>query len=148
MSNESYTLQQLKRSLYPVLKEIGTDRQAAVDTAIAALIDSSPAALNTLNELAAALADDASFSATVVSALAAKQPLITQQSGADQAAVVLGNTDGVIAALSFSVIVSQAECQALRNACEVLADDVRALSTLVHSLRTALIATDIITGAA
>ncbi len=40
-----------------------------VDTEIANLVDSSPAALNTLNELAAALGDDANFSTTVNTAL-------------------------------------------------------------------------------
>ena len=48
---------------------------AFVQTAISNLIDSSPDALNTLNELAAALGDDASFSTTVTTALAAKAPL-------------------------------------------------------------------------
>ena len=43
--------------------------------AIADLIDSSPATLNTLNELAAALNDDASFATTVTNALAAKAGL-------------------------------------------------------------------------
>ena len=38
---------------------------AYTDAAITALVDSSPGALNTLNELAAALGDDASFSTTV-----------------------------------------------------------------------------------
>jgi hypothetical protein len=45
------------------------------DTAVSNLVDSSPAALNTLNELAAALGDDASFSSTVNSNIAAKLPL-------------------------------------------------------------------------
>ena len=48
---------------------------AFVQTAISNLVDSSPDALNTLNELAAALGDDASFSTTVTTALAAKAPL-------------------------------------------------------------------------
>lgn len=39
------------------------------DTAISNLIDSAPATLDTLNELAAALADDASFSTTISTAL-------------------------------------------------------------------------------
>lgn len=43
-----------------------------VDAAIAALVASSPAALDTLNELAAALGDDANFSATVNASLASK----------------------------------------------------------------------------
>ena len=45
---------------------------AFASTGIANLIDSSPAALNTLNELAAAMGDDASFSTTVTNNIAAK----------------------------------------------------------------------------
>jgi hypothetical protein len=46
-----------------------------VDTAVANVIDSAPAALDTLNELAAALNDDANFATTVTTALATKLPL-------------------------------------------------------------------------
>ncbi len=46
-----------------------------VDTEVSGLVDSAPAALNTLNELAAALGDDASFSTTVTNSIAAKLPL-------------------------------------------------------------------------
>ena len=46
-----------------------------VKSAIAALVASSPAALDTLNELAAALGDDPNFATTVTNALAGKQPL-------------------------------------------------------------------------
>ena len=48
---------------------------AYTDTAIANLVDSSPSALNTLNELAAALGDDANFSTTVTNSIATKMPL-------------------------------------------------------------------------
>ena len=48
---------------------------AFVQTELAALVDSSPSALNTLNELAAALGDDANFSTTVNTNIAAKLPL-------------------------------------------------------------------------
>jgi hypothetical protein len=48
---------------------------AFVQTAIANLSDSAPATLNTLNELAAALGDDANFSTTVTASIAAKLPL-------------------------------------------------------------------------
>ncbi|WP_175616441.1 phage tail protein [Escherichia coli] len=47
---------------------------AYVMTAIAALVDSSPDALNTLNELAAALGNDPNFATTMTNALAGKQP--------------------------------------------------------------------------
>ena len=43
-----------------------------VDTVIAGVIDSAPGALDTLNELAAALGDDANFSTTVTNSLATK----------------------------------------------------------------------------
>ena len=48
---------------------------AFVQQEISALVDSSPDALNTLNELAAALGDDANFSTTVTNSIALKAPL-------------------------------------------------------------------------
>ncbi len=48
---------------------------AFVQAAIAALIASSPGALDTLNELAAAMGNDPNFAATVTNALALKAPL-------------------------------------------------------------------------
>lgn len=58
----------------------GTDTTQLATTAfvraeVAALADSAPAALDTLNELAAALGDDAAFATTVTNALALKAPL-------------------------------------------------------------------------
>lgn len=49
--------------------------KAYTDAKVAAIVDSSPATLDTLNELAAALGDDANFATTVTTALAAKAPL-------------------------------------------------------------------------
>jgi hypothetical protein len=46
-----------------------------ITTAINNVIDSAPGALDTLNELAAALGDDASFSTTVTNSIATKMPL-------------------------------------------------------------------------
>ena len=46
-----------------------------VDTGLANLVDSSPAALDTLNELAAAINDDANFSTTITNSIATKLPL-------------------------------------------------------------------------
>jgi hypothetical protein len=46
-----------------------------VDTAISNLVDTAPATLNTLNELAAALNDDANFATTVTTALGTKAPI-------------------------------------------------------------------------
>jgi len=58
-----------------------------VDTAISNLVDGAPAALDTLNELAAALNDDASFSTTVTNSIAAKLPLA---GGTMTGAIVMG----------------------------------------------------------
>jgi len=46
--------------------------KAYVDTQVAGVIDSAPATLDTLNELAAALNDDANFSTTVTTSIATK----------------------------------------------------------------------------
>ena len=46
-----------------------------VDTQVTALVDSAPSTLNTLNELAAALNDDANFATTVTTSLGLKAPL-------------------------------------------------------------------------
>ena len=58
----------------------GTNTTAPATTAfvqqeVAALVDSAPGTLNTLNELAAALGDDANFSTTVTNSIATKVPL-------------------------------------------------------------------------
>ncbi|BBV68341.1 hypothetical protein STW0522KLE44_47290 [Klebsiella sp. STW0522-44] len=70
-----------------------------VKSAIAALVASSPAALDTLNELAAALGNDPNFATTVTNALAGKQPLdstLTDLSGKTVNGILqylgLGNT--------------------------------------------------------
>ena len=68
---------------------------AYVTTAISNLVDSSPDALNTLNELAAALGDDANYASTTNAAIAAKLPLaggtMTGDLGINQAASGYGN---------------------------------------------------------
>ena len=73
-----------------------------VKSAIAALVASSPAALDTLNELAAALGNDPNFATTVTNALAGKQPLdstLTDLSGKTVNGILqyLGLSDLVLA---------------------------------------------------
>jgi hypothetical protein len=51
---------------------------AFVSTAVANLIDSAPGALDTLNELAAAIGDDANFSTTITNSIAAVQSDVDQ----------------------------------------------------------------------
>jgi hypothetical protein len=69
-----------------------------------------------------------------------------QPSGAGQAAVTLGNVDGEIGGLTISDPPTQAEMQTLRDKCEELADDVRALAALVHALREALATVGVVKG--
>ncbi|WP_241223048.1 phage tail protein [Escherichia coli] len=86
---------------------------AFVKSAIAAMVGSAPAALDTLNELAAALGNDPNFATTMLNALAGKQPLdntLTNLSGKDVAGLLtylglgeaakrdVGTTVGTVAA--------------------------------------------------
>lgn len=60
-------------------------------SAIAGMVGSAPAALDTLNELAAALGNDPNFATTMLNALAGKQPLdntLTNLSGKDVAGLL------------------------------------------------------------
>jgi hypothetical protein len=52
-----------------------TELSSAISTAINNLIDGAPGALDTLNELAAAINDDASYASTITTALGLKAPL-------------------------------------------------------------------------
>lgn len=75
-------------------------RTSDVSGAVAALVNAAPASLDTLKELADALGNDASFSATVTNALAAKAPLASPTftgtvSGVTKAMVGLGNVPNV-----------------------------------------------------
>lgn len=73
---------------------------------------------------------------------------IVQPAHADQAAVTLGNNNNEIGGLTISAAYDQAEVTALRDKAEELADDVRALSVLLHAIRTALVNAGLIKGAA
>ena len=61
-----------------------------IDSSISALVDSAPGTLNTLNELAAALGDDADFSTTVTNSIATKLPLAGGTMSGD---IAMGNND-------------------------------------------------------
>ena len=63
---------------------------AYVTTALANLSDSAPSTLNTLNELAAALGDDANYATTTTNAIAAKLPLA---GGTLTGNLLIGTTD-------------------------------------------------------
>ena len=71
---------------------------AFVTAAVNSVIDSAPGALNTLDELAAALGDDANFAGSVTNSLALKAPIASPTftglvSGVTKSMVGLGNVD-------------------------------------------------------
>jgi hypothetical protein len=77
---------------------------AYTDAQVATVVDSAPGTLNTLNELAAALGDDANFSTTTATNIAAKMPLA---GGAFSGAVTTNSTfDGVDIATRDGVLTS------------------------------------------
>lgn len=67
-----------------------SDFNSAVDARVALVVDSAPGTLDTLNELAAALGDDANFATTVTNALATKMVryAVDIGNGSDTAIVV------------------------------------------------------------
>jgi hypothetical protein len=69
-----------------------------VDTAVTNLVASAPEALDTLNELAAALGDDANFATTVTSSIAAKQDKVEGVSDTE-----IGYLDGVTSAIQTQI---------------------------------------------
>jgi len=71
---------------------------AFVGTAVANLVDSSPALLNTLDEIAAAIGDDPNFATTITTSIGLKAPLASPTftgtvSGITSTMVGLGNVD-------------------------------------------------------
>ena len=80
--------------------------QSYVNTQVSNLVDSAPSTLDTLNELAAALGDDANFSTTVTNSIATKLPLaggtITGQVDFSVAPFLINGVDLVFKAASGS----------------------------------------------
>ena len=80
--------------------------QSDIDTSISNLVDSAPATLNTLNELAAALGDDANFATTITNQIAAaggsKVDIVATGTIADGDTCIV-RTDGTTEKISSSV---------------------------------------------
>ena len=73
----------------------GYATESYVNTQVSNLVDSAPGSLDTLNELAAALGDDANFSTTVTNSIATKLPLAGGTiTGAGTTALTVTNTSG------------------------------------------------------
>ncbi|HFU8993620.1 TPA: prophage tail fiber N-terminal domain-containing protein [Escherichia coli] len=107
-----------------------TANAAFVRKLLAALVDSSPEALDTLNELAAALGNDPEFATTIMNALAGKQPLsdvLTAISNLEERAdnLLCFNQDGNASLSPLSEkarsLLAQATVEAMRNELELKA---------------------------
>ncbi|HHJ0991509.1 TPA: prophage tail fiber N-terminal domain-containing protein [Escherichia coli] len=111
---------------------------AFVRKLLAALVDSSPEALDTLNELAAALGNDPNFATTVTNALAGKQPLsdvLTAISNLEERAdnLLCFNQDGNASLSPLSEkarsLLAQATVETMRNELELKSAAVRDIQT-------------------
>ena len=78
--------------------------KAYVDAEVAGIVDTAPAALNTLNELAAALGDDANFSTTVTNSIGTKLTSAQTIALIDSAYVQARTTAGTDSAATISLI--------------------------------------------
>lgn len=106
---------------------------AFVRAAIAALVDSSPGALDTLNELAAAIGNDPNFATTMINALAGKQPLdgtLTNLSGKDVPALIqyLGLGETINLAKNAVPVTRRINSKPLSGDIALWASDVKAIS--------------------
>lgn len=114
---------------------------AFVRKLLAALVDSSPEALDTLNELAAALGNDPEFATTIMNALAGKQPLsdvLTAISNLEERAdnLLCFNQDGNASLSPLSEkarsLLAQATVEAMRNELELKSAAVRDIQTNLY----------------
>jgi hypothetical protein len=100
---------------------------AFVQTAITALVNSSPAALDTLNELATALGNDPNFATTIANALGLKAPLASPAlTGTPTAPTPAGGTNTTQLATTAFV---QAAITALVNSSPAALDTLNELAT-------------------
>jgi hypothetical protein len=96
-----------------------SNRNAAISTAVSNLVDGAPDLLNTLNELAAAINDDANYTTTITTALGTKAPLASPDlTGVPTAPTAAANTNTTqIATTAFA----KAEADAAQSAAEATA---------------------------
>ncbi|WP_097456846.1 prophage tail fiber N-terminal domain-containing protein [Escherichia coli] len=115
-----------------------TANAAFVRKLLAALVDSSPEALDTLNELAAALGNDPEFATTIMNALAGKQPLsdvLIAISNLEERAdnLLCFNQDGNASLSPLSekarLLLAQATAEAMRNELELKSAAVKDIQT-------------------
>jgi hypothetical protein len=123
-----------------------SNRNTAISTAVDNLVAGAPNLLNTLDELAAAIADDANYATTMTSALATKAPLASPAlTGVPTAPTAAANTDTTqIATTAFA----KAEADAAQAAAEATAAaDATTKANAAQSAATTAAATDATTKA-
>jgi len=96
-----------------------SNRNTAISTAVSNLVDGAPDLLNTLNELAAAINDDANYTTTITTALGTKAPLASPAlTGTPTAPTAAADTNTTqIATTAFA----KAEADAAQSAAEATA---------------------------
>ena len=93
-----------------------------VDTQVTNVIDAAPGALDTLNELAAALGDDANFATTITNSIAAVQADVNQNETDADAAIAAANVAMLAAVATVQADVDQNETDADAAIAAVQAD--------------------------
>lgn len=114
--------------------------QTQLDAAIAALVDSAPSTLDTLNELATALGDDPNFATTILNSLNDKQDVVTGVSNTE-----ISYLDGVTSAIQTQLDekITASSTEALSNKTVDLASNT--VTGTVSEFNTALSDADFIT---
>ena len=106
--------------------ELDSVTKTYVDAAVTNLIDAAPGVLNTLNEIAAAIGDDANFATTITNNIAAVQADVDQNES---------DADAAIAALQADVNANETAATALVTTLETARDVITAaISTRVATL--------------
>ena len=99
--NASWTLYNFSQTITIAVDTNSIATQSYVNTAISNLVDSAPGLLDTLNEIAAAIGDDANFATTITTALATKLNITdaasTYLSKADAPEVISDTTGAMFA---------------------------------------------------
>ena len=114
-----------------------------VDTQVAGLVDSAPGVLNTLDELAAALGDDANFATTITNSIAAVQTDVDANEVTAAGLVTAQNTTMLAAVAVVQADVNQNETDADAAIAAVQADvnpNETAAAALVTAENTAMLA--------